>query len=653
MLKVFRENLKYLNWILWLVIAIFVAFIFVDWGIGGLGRTNNASYAAKVGDATVSMQEFERTYKQLESQYREVYGERFTPEVAKQMQLPMQALDRLVSRQILLQEAETMDLSVSDEELRRAILGIDAFKTSDGVFVGDEDYAAILRQNGQSVAAFERSVRADLLVRKLTGALEKTVQVPDNEVEKAYRARAERAAMRFIVVPDTHAVGGQVSVAPAELKAYYDAHRDDFRLADQRLVDYLLVDVPRLQQSIQVSPTDARAYYDAHTADFSQPEQVRARHILLKVDDKRTAEEAQRQIDALRKRLAAGEDFAAVAAGSSEDPASAQRGGELGFFGRGQMVPEFEQAAFAAQPGELVGPVKSSFGYHLIQVEEKRAGGTRPFEELAPQIENRLRQERAQAEAEAKAKALYAKLAAGPEAGEKELKALADAEPSTLGFATTPAFGRDDLVPGIGRQTAFSSTAFALEQGKLSEPVKVPRGWAILRLREVRPPRVPEFAEAEAQVRQVVERQKRVERSLAELRAARAAIAGGKTLDAVAQELGVAVQESGEFGENDPIRGLGVVPEVAKEAIAAQAGAIGGPVATPQGAVLFQVTDRKRFDPIEFATQKTALRDSLEQQEFGRLLQALIEKRRAELTVNYNRQLLQQFGIVDETPKAS
>jgi peptidyl-prolyl cis-trans isomerase D len=652
MLKVFRENLKYLNWILWLVIAIFVAFIFVDWGIGGLDRTNNASYAAKVGSATVSMQEFERTYKQLEAQYREIYGERFTPEVAKQMQLPMQALDRLVSRQILLQEAETMDLSVSDEELRRAILAVDAFKTSDGAFVGDEDYAAILRQNGQSVAAFERNVRADLMVRKLTGALEKTVQVPDNDVEMAYRARAARAAMRFIVVPDTHSQA-PVSVTAEELKAYYDAHRDDFRLDDQRLVDYLLVDVPRLQQGIEVSPADARAYYDSHSADFDQPEQVRARHILLKVDDKRSAEEAQRQIDALRKRLAAGEDFAILAAGASEDPASAQRGGELGFFGRGQMVPEFEAAAFAAQPGEIVGPVKTSFGFHLIQVEEKRAGGTRPFEEMAPQIENRLRQERALTQAEAKAKEIYTKLAAGPAPGEKELKALADAEPSTLAFATTPAFGRDDLVPGIGRQTAFSSTAFALEQGKLSEPVKVPRGWAILHLREVRPPRVPEFAEAEAQVRQVVERQKRVERSLAELRAARAAIAGGKSLDAVAQELGVAVQDSGEFGENDPVRGLGIVPEVAKEALAAQPGAIGGPVATAQGTVLFQVTDRKRFDAIEFATQKTALRESLQQQEFGRLLQALIEKRRAEMTVNYNRQLLQQFGILDETAKAS
>jgi peptidyl-prolyl cis-trans isomerase D len=651
MLKVFRENLKYLNWILWLVIAIFVAFIFVDWGIGGLDSNDTASYAAKVGGATVSMPEFERTYRQLEDQYRELYGERFTPEVAKQMQLPMQALDRLVARQILLQEAAAMDLSVSDEEVRRAILAVEAFKGSDGAFVGDEDYAAILRQSGHTVASFERSVRADLLVQKLTGALEKTVRVSDQEVEKAYRTRAERAAIRFVVLPESR-FQGQLTASADELKAHYDAHRDDFRLADQRVVDYLLVDVPRLQQAIQPTDAEARAYYDANASGFNQPEQVRARHILLRVDDKRSAEEARRQVEAIRQRLAAGEDFAAIAQAVSEDPASAPRGGELGLFGRGQMVGEFEQAAFAAQPGELVGPVQTSFGYHLIQVEEKRAGGVRPYEEVAPQIQNSLRQERAQSQAEAKAKELYQKLAASP-AGEQGLKALADAEPGTLSFSTTPPFGRDDLVPGIGRQTAFSSTAFALEQGKLSEPVKVPRGWALLVVREVRPPRVPEFAEAEPQVRQAVERQKRSQRALAELQAARAAIAAGKSLDAVAQELGLTPQDSGEFGAEDPIRGLGPLPAVARQALAGEPGSIGGPLETPQGAVLFQVTDRKRFDPLEFAAESTALRESLAQQEFGRLLQALIEKRRAEITVNYNRQLLQQFDILDEGSKAS
>ena len=652
MLKVFRDNLKYLSWILWLVIAIFVAFIFVDWGIGGLGGDDqNVNYAAKVGGETVSMQDFERTYRQLETQYRELYGERFSPELAQQMQLPMQALDRLVARQVLLQEARDMDLVVSDEEVRRAILEVSAFQGADGAFIGNEDYAAILRQNGHTPASFERSMREDLLVSKLTGALQQTVRVSDSEVERAYRERAERAAMRFVVLPESH-FQGQVSSTPEELRAYYEVHRDDFRLGDQRVVDYLLVDAPRLQQGLEISPAEARTWYDSHTEEFTQPEQVRARHILLKVGAERTAEQARGELEALRQRLAAGEDFAALARNASEDPASAPRGGELGVFGRGQMVPEFEEAAFAAQVGELVGPIETSFGVHLLQVEEKRPAGTRPFEEAQPQIVARLRQERAQTQAEAKAKELYGKLQANP-VGEAQLKALADAEPAALSFATTPAFGRDDLVPGIGRQTPFTATAFALEQGKLSEPVKVPRGWALLVLREVKPPRVPEFAEAEAAVRQSVEREKRTQLALAAAQAARASLSAGKSLDEVAQQFGVAVQESGEFGADGMVRGLGLQPALAAQVLLGEPGAIGEPVATAQGVVLYQVTERKRFDAIAFAAERSQLRDSLAQQEFGRLLQSLIETRRAELSVNYNRQLLQQFGILGETPQPS
>jgi peptidyl-prolyl cis-trans isomerase D len=646
MLKVFRENLKYLNWILWLVIAIFVAFIFVDWGIGGLGKQQGASFAAKVGDSTVSMQEFERTYRQIEAQYRDIYGERFTPEIAKQLQLPMQALDRLVARQILLAEARDMDLTVSDAEVRRAILDIQAFKEADGAFVGDEEYAAILRQNGQSPASFERNMRDDLAVQKLTGALEQTVKVTDAEVERAYRDRAERAALRYVLLPPSR-FQAEVTPTPEELRAYYDAHRDEFRLGDQRVVDYLLVDLSRLAQGITVTPESERAYYDSHRSEFTQPEQVRARHILLKVDDKRSAEQARTQLEAIAQRIKAGEDFAAVARGASEDPASAPRGGEMGFFGRGQMVPEFEQAAFAAEPGVVVGPIQTSFGFHLLQVEEKRAGGERSFEEVQPQIQTRLRMENAQAQAEAKAKELHAKISAAP-AGQSDLKTLAEAEPAALSFATTPAFGRDDLVPGIGRQTPFSTTAFALETGKVSEPVKVPRGWALLSLREVQPPRVPEFAEAEPQVRQAVVRAKSVDLALAQARSGRAALDAGKPFAEVAQGLGVEPQESGEFGADGTIRGLGIQPALAAEVLAGQQGGVGGPFATPQGAVLYEISERKRFDPIEFAGQRAALRESLAQQQFGKLLQSLIERRRAEMTVNYNRQLLEQFDMVDQ-----
>ncbi|HZI63332.1 MAG TPA: peptidyl-prolyl cis-trans isomerase [Thermoanaerobaculia bacterium] len=648
MLKVLRDNLKYLSWILWLVIVVFVIFVFADFG-GGISRGNGvqASYAAKVDGAEIPIAEFQRSYRALEDQMRELYGDRYNADVARQMQLPMQALDRLVARRVLVREAERLGLRPSDDEVRAEILQIGAFATPDGGFVGDQEYADILRRNGQTVAAFERSLREDLAVQKLTSALAQAARVSDAEVERSYRQEAEQVGIRYVLLPAGRFTE-QVTATPEAVRAYFEAHPQEFQLAEQRVVDYLLVDALRMSAALEVPDTEARAYYDAQQEEFTRPEQVRASHILLKVDEKRPADVAQRELQAVRRRVEAGEDFAALAQQLSEDPGSQPRGGDLGFFGRGQMIPEFEEAAFSAQPGQLVGPIQTDFGYHLIRVEERRAGGVAPFDEVKAQIVSRLRQERALAAAEAKAKEVHAQLAAKEVVTRADLEALAAAESSSLSLQTTPAFGADDPVPGIGRGTPFSAAAFALGPGKVGEPQRTPRGWAIPLLNETKPPRLPEFAEAEAKARQAVEREQREARALRELEAARSKVSGGKALDEVAKELGVEVRDSGEFGASGVVTGLGVAPELARAALALEVGGVGGPIATAQGPVLFQVSIRRHFDPIEFAAKKVEARAELEREAVNRLLLSLIEKRRQELEVEYNRELLEQVGALPE-----
>jgi peptidyl-prolyl cis-trans isomerase D len=645
MLKVFRQNLKYLSWILWLVIVVFIAFVFVDFG-GGLSRDPKApaNYAAKVGSETVSVQEFQRQYRALEGQYRQIYGERFTPEIAQQMQLPLQALERAVSQRVLLLEAIRAGLVPSDQEVRRAILEIDAFKDPSGGFIGDREYAQILRENNQTTAGFERSLRDDLAVQKLTATLRQTVKVSEQDVERSYREQSERASIRYVLVPAAR-FASAAQVPEADVQAYFDAHPDEFRLPEQRVADYLLVDTGRLQQSMTVAAADAQAYYDAHVADYTREEEVRASHILLKVDDNRTAEQAERTLAAARTRIEQGADFAAVARELSEDPSNKDQGGDLGFFGRGRMIKAFEDAAFGAQPGQLVGPIRTDFGVHLIRVEERRPGGQQPFAEVQAQIENRLRAERSQTLAETKAKELRAQLAAAaPDAA--KMQALAASNSASVTFETSPPFGRDELVPGIGRGTQFADAVFALETGKLAEPVRVPRGWAVAALREVRPPRVPPFAEVADKARAAAAAKRQRELATAALQKARADAQGGRTLDQIAQDLGVTVQDTSEFGSTGPIQGLGIAPAVAKAALALEAGSFGGPLETPQGAVLFQVRERKRFDPAEFAVSKEATRTELENQALAELLQTLIDRQRQELGVDYNRQLLEQWGVV-------
>lgn len=651
MLKVFRDNLKNLAWILWVVIAVFVLTLAVDFG-AGMGQQGAAgSVAATVGDQTVTLDDFRRQYQQMETLYRQVYGEQFTPEIAQQLQLPMQALNQAVNQKILLAEAERLGLGVTDEELQARILEQGVFKDEQGRFVGQEKYEEILRANGYAPTTFEAEMRKDLLLQKLTDILRANVFVSDKEVERTYREQVERAKIRYLQLPRSQFAQAAAQIPPSEVSAWYEAHKDEYRLPEQREAAYLLVEPSRLTDQVKVADKELRDYYESHKDEFSQQEQVRARHILVKVDDQTTDEQARQRIEAARQRIQGGADFAAVAGEVSEDTASKGTGGDLGFFGRGQMVPEFEEAAFNAETGKLVGPVKTSFGYHLMEVSEKRPGGAQPFEAAREQIRSRLAAEQVQKLAETRAREVADRLEKERAKNAQALETIAKQTPGAT-FGTTGKFSENGPVPNLGFAPAFNTAAFSLKKGEVSDPIQMPRGWAVLVLQEVYEPRVPPLNEVEDRARGAVAQQKLQKMVMDRLASARQEIAGGKTLDQVAAELGLTVQETPtEFGTQGAIPGIGYSPEVAKAALQLQPGQIGGPVADARGGVLFQVTARKGWNPKQFATEKEQTRTRLQQEKLQRYQASLIEQRRRELEVSFDRQLLQELGINPDQPQ--
>jgi peptidyl-prolyl cis-trans isomerase D len=638
MLKIFRDNLKNLAWILWVIIALFVLALAADFGASVGGRGNDTT-AATVGRDKVTIAEVKRAHQNLTQMYRQVYGDQFPPEMEKQ--LYMQALQQAVTQKILLAEARRLGLTVSDAEVRDRILEIPAFKDEKGNFVGEQLYAQTLQQALQTTPAdFEREVREEVLMKKLTDALSANLYVGEDEIQRAYRDQVERVKIRYLLLPRSR-FEPQVQVTPAEVEAYFKAHAQEFRLPEQRDLGYLLVNGAALASQAQVSDGELRAYYDAHKAEFAQEEQVKARHILVMVNDQRDDAAAQARIQEAKKKLEGGADFAAVAREYSDDTASKAQGGDLGYFGRNRMVKEFEDAAFSAQPGKLVGPVKSSFGYHLIEVTDKRPGGQQPFEAVAPQIRARLTAERARQLAETRAKQIASQLAANKPANADAVKALA--QPPAVTYADSGKVSALDPIPGLG--TTLNTTAFALKKGEVSQAVQVPQGWAIVYVKDVVPAHAPALAEVEPRVRAAVTSQKLQQLTQQKLQQARQEIAQGKTLDQVAAALGVQVQESQEFGGQGAIPGLGYNPELAKAALALQTGQVGGPVSSSQGELLFQVTDHKGWDPKQYATNRDQTRSSILQQKLQNLEGTLIEQRRRELNVEYNRQFLDQLGI--------
>ncbi len=638
MLKVFRDNLKNLAWILWVVIAVTVLAIAADFGASMRGR-GDAGTVAKVGSETVTREEFKRAYQRMTDMYRQIYGGQLPQGMEKQ--LYQQTLSQTVVQKTLLLEARRLGLAVTDAELRDRILSIPGFKDEQGNFIGEAAYARAIQNAFQtSVADFEKELRNELLMKKLNDALQANLYVSEEDIQRAYRDQVERAKIRYIQVPRAR-FSLQTSATPDEVKAYYDTHKQEFSLPEQRDVAYLLVNGYQLADQVKVSDQDLRSYYDAHKSEYAQEEQVKARHILVMVNDQRNDAQAQARIAEVKKKLEGGADFAAMAREYSDDTASKDKGGDLGYFGRNKMVKEFEDAAFSAQPGKLVGPVKSSFGYHLIEVTDKRPAGEQPFDAVKEQIRARLTAERSRDLAESKAKDLASKLNAKKPSDANALKALAAQNPGvTFGEAK---IGAADPVPGVGM--GLSTPAFALKKGEVSQAVQIPQGWGIVYVKDVIPAHAPELKEVEQKVRTAVINQKLQQMTMKALEDAKRQLAQGKTLDQVAQELGVQAKETPEFGGQAAVPGIGYNPELTKAVMALQTGQVGGPIADAQGGLLFQVTDRKGWDPKQYAANREQTRSTLLQQKVGEVEGALIQQRERELKVSYDQQFLEQLGI--------
>ena len=622
MLKVFRDNLKYFSWVLWIVIAAFILFYIPDFMTPGAPTS-----AVSVWDEEITFSELQSTNRRLEDQLRQTYGEDLPQDMAERL-----ALNQLINRKILLREARRMGLTVSDEELSREILSLPAFQGPDGKFVGEAAYRRTLQRIGLTASGFEQSYREDLLTDKLRNVLADNLVVTDGELEQEYRKTTERAKIRYLQLPAAR-FSEEAQVTDEEVAAHFEERRESYRLPERREAAFLVVKLDQMRRDLEIEESELFAYYQENEESFTTDEQVRARHILLTTAE-RSVEEARSRIQEIKSRIEGGEDFATLAGDLSEDPGSATRGGDLGFFRRGQMTPEFESAAFEAEPGDLVGPVVTPFGVHLIRVEERRESGVRPFAEVRSQIRARLAAEQAPEAIQDRAEELAAELRQLPadQLTPERLQQTAEQAGGAVVFQRPEPLARGDSIPGIGRPSELVDTLFNLGPGELSEVVELPTGdRALTYLQEVLPPRDQELEEVRDEIRREIASRKQQQLAVDRLAEARESLEEGETLDGLAEELEVTAQESNEFGPQGTIQGLGYNAKVARAALSMEVGEIGGPFETGSGALLFEVTERKTWDPAEFETQKTELRDRLLQQRQDRLVSSLILERRTEL----------------------
>jgi peptidyl-prolyl cis-trans isomerase D len=375
--------------------------------------------------------------------------------------------------------------------------------------------------------------------------------------------------------------------------------------------------------------------YEENSQQYSTPEQVRASHILLKTEGKDDAAVKKRAEELLAKAKA-GADFAKLAAQHTEEDAGKARGGDLDFFGRGQMVPEFDTVAFSLPPGQISDVVKTQFGYHIIKVTDKRAATTRKIDEVRPQIEEQIKWERAQAEAERIANELEPRIKK-PE----DLEAVA--KPRGLTVAETPPFSREEPIAGLGMAPGVSDQAFELADGEVSGAIRTPQGFVFITVTGREAARDATLEEVKARVREDVIKQKAIDAARQKASAAAAQLKEGANFDAAAKAAGLEAKTTDLIARGAPVADAGASPALDAAAFALPAGGVSDPIVTDNGAVVVKVLEKKEVTPTELASGKQAVRDEMVNERRNRFYSAYMTKARDKMQININRETLAQL----------
>jgi peptidyl-prolyl cis-trans isomerase D len=302
------------------------------------------------------------------------------------------------------------------------------------------------------------------------------------------------------------------------------------------------------------------------------------------------------------------------------------------------MVPEFEEVAFDMKPGEIHGPVKTSYGYHVLKLVARTPAGTRTLEEVRPSLAGDLTERKAEAETERLAAELAGKIRASKTKSDEDLRKL---QSDVVTYNSTEWFGRTGPIVGIGANAEFSNQAWSGKIGDVSgKPIATSRGPAFLRPLAERPAAVQPFDEVRAAVAENWKAERKEKDAIEKLQPAARELASGTGLTALAARYETEVKTTPEFGPSEPVPDLGAAPRLLEAVFRTPAGQAGPPVPVPSGFVLFRVLARTQADPATYATQKAALADTLRTKEAERLMRSVTQQMRGDRKIEINEELL-------------
>ena len=381
-----RNNKKIVQIFLALITLPF-AFFGVDSYVKNSGAGNDL---ASVGDTKITVAQFEQSMRERQDQMRQSLGANFKPEMMATPEAKLAVLNSLIDQRLLLLEADKNRLQTSDEALREVISRIPSLQEN-GKFSMSR-YEAALRSQNMSQPQFEAKLRQDLTLQQLISAVGDTAFVSDTQAEAMLRLQSETRQYSEQKIAFAEQFADKVKIDAQAAQKFYDENKARFAVPEQVRAEYVVLSLEALLSQVTVSDAEVKAWYDGHKDRYEQSEERRASHILIVTNGDVDKEKAKAKAEEVLKEVQKSPGrFAELAKQYSQDPGSAQKGGDLGFFGHGMMVKAFEDIVFKQKEGEISGLVQSDFGYHIIKVTGIKPGHLRPLEEVRGEIVSELK----------------------------------------------------------------------------------------------------------------------------------------------------------------------------------------------------------------------------------------------------------------------
>jgi peptidyl-prolyl cis-trans isomerase D len=593
MFDIFRSRTKAVRIMLGAMLGV-IALSMLVYLIPGTGMTTTAAdsgdqVVAQIGGSDVTVGDIQQQLK------NRLQNQQLPPDLAATY-IP-QLVDQAIAERAVAYEAEQLGFRISDRDLAETLRSIPVANQAPDVY-----RQAIEQQYGITVANFEDNVRVKSYEDAITNLAEEGIVVTPAEVEEEYRKNNEKIKLDYIGL-DPSKVASTLKSTPEQVSAYFARNRNFYRLPETRNVQMIVADQAKVAQSIPVGDTQVQSFYNSHLDQYRTPERVRARHILLSTTNKPKDEVAKirAQAEDLLKQLKAGADFAELAKKSSQDTASAVKGGDLGWVSRGQMVKNFEDTVFTLKENELSGIVTTDYGFHIIQVLERQAPHLQTLDEVKSQIVTTLRNQSVFERMQELADQARTELVKSPQNAQQIATKL------DLGFISDARYAPGTALPILGKDQQVNSALMAMKPGEVSQVLQAGNRLAVAVLLGINPPRPTELAEVEAQVRKA-EQQARAE-EVVKAKAAQAAELlkqNGGDIHAAAKAVGAEVTSTDFFGRTGAAEGIGSAA-VISDAFDKPVGSTFGPLTINPQTIVAKIVEHQAPDPAKFAQERDGI----------------------------------------------